>query len=797
MSVNMHRWEHHQDLHGVYHVNHANHYQSAWPYPQQYQYNHHMYQSPSNNRHQRNMAEKMRRDKLNFFINELSTLVPIISFSPKKLDKTSILRLAATYIRLHNVIFGSARGGRERRSSATPSAAVQGQMMEYLPQYLASFNWSENVLEEMDGMLMIVNGAGRIIFISHTVEKLLGHTQIELMGQSLFNLTCLEDYDELKRNLAPDEDQAISAATSDAGADDNSTDSVYNSPAPCSSTSMPGQEDQRLRRSFYIRLRQRAQSRSDQPQYELVHVMGHLRAPPPAQTRRSDSPPNHNDIILVAVVKPFREKRITTLSLMEACREEFITRHTLDGRIIYTDHRISIVAGYLSEEVCGVPGFQYMHKEDMRWTMVGLRQMFFRGSSYGQSCYRLQTKNGNFIYLKTCGYLELSENNDSFQSLICINSLVTAGEGEALIKQMKEQYSPVIKNKSDRNMEILSSNIQNTGGVETSGETEDKKLVDAAINQMLSNVPSPAPFMHSPASSNIDPTDSSFVKATLAAKALPPLHVIVKKIGIVPPIIRTPAAVAASLSPPSSHHSPPPPTAAHSPPRPVPAPSTQDRPSVLRVAHRQGDQVSVMKVKKMRIDWEGSAEVMSEHSPASAPVSPRGVLVAPGCKRKSEEWTQAPAPSQFPLLVPAKHSSEDEWSMAASAAAPPLPTPTISPPPFPLEVSELLRDTDFPDFPDNDESPPSLPTNLEDIYGMTLSWQPEILETSHQTLDSRVQLQSDQIQDIQRDLTLVPPEHSNTNLYNSRLSQLQVEHRKQVQILRSLQQDLGQQNVEV
>lgn len=30
--------------------------------------------------------------------------------------------------------------------------------------------------------------------------------QIELMGQSLYNLTCLEDYDELKRNLAPDEE---------------------------------------------------------------------------------------------------------------------------------------------------------------------------------------------------------------------------------------------------------------------------------------------------------------------------------------------------------------------------------------------------------------------------------------------------------------------------------------------------------------------------------------------------------------------------------------------------------------
>lgn len=30
--------------------------------------------------------------------------------------------------------------------------------------------------------------------------------QIELMGQLLFNLTCLEDHDELKKNLAPDND---------------------------------------------------------------------------------------------------------------------------------------------------------------------------------------------------------------------------------------------------------------------------------------------------------------------------------------------------------------------------------------------------------------------------------------------------------------------------------------------------------------------------------------------------------------------------------------------------------------
>ena len=50
----------------------------------------------------RNMAEKMRRDKLNTYISELSSLIPLVSSTSKKIDKISILRLAANYIRMNN-----------------------------------------------------------------------------------------------------------------------------------------------------------------------------------------------------------------------------------------------------------------------------------------------------------------------------------------------------------------------------------------------------------------------------------------------------------------------------------------------------------------------------------------------------------------------------------------------------------------------------------------------------------------------------------------------------------------------
>jgi hypothetical protein len=49
----------------------------------------------------RNRAEKQRRDKLNTYIGELATLNPLIANNDKKMDKTSILRLSAAYLRLY------------------------------------------------------------------------------------------------------------------------------------------------------------------------------------------------------------------------------------------------------------------------------------------------------------------------------------------------------------------------------------------------------------------------------------------------------------------------------------------------------------------------------------------------------------------------------------------------------------------------------------------------------------------------------------------------------------------------
>lgn len=73
---------------------------------------------------------------------------------------------------------------------------------------------------------------------------------------------------------------------------------------------------------------------------------------------------------MVRVIKP----PTITERLFEANKFEYKTRHLIDGRIVQCDQRISIVAGYMADEVSGLSPFTFMHKDDVRWVMVALRQ---------------------------------------------------------------------------------------------------------------------------------------------------------------------------------------------------------------------------------------------------------------------------------------------------------------------------------------------------------------------------------------------------------------------------------------
>nr|BCX71439.1 methoprene-tolerant protein [Pseudothemis zonata] len=453
-------------------------------------------QMPSSSRAMRNMAEKMRRDKLNNYIGELATLVPMVSSSPRRLDKTSVLRLSATYIRIHRTL-----------------VSQDGPTRPFLPVALKDFNFSEKVLDYMDGFLFVVMSSGKIVFVSQQVERLLGHTQNDLLGQSVYGITHADDHKMLASNLSPGGDAEDSASGSSkccpvlSGDKDQSSQPNISVCSPGSSTNGPTNN---RRVSFYLRMSQRAVGRGEAAGYEMVHIVGQLRS---ATTEESQTAmAGKGEAVMVAVAKVCRERQIPELSLMEVCKDEYLTRHGLNGEIINVDHRISVVAGYLADEVKGQSAFSFMHEQDARWTIIALQQMFSSTDGSGSSCYRLRCKTGQYIYLRTYGHCEFDRVTGKFETFVCINSLVSEEEGKKAVEEMKQRYSASIPNSGvtapplldilagrllespQRPLKALKALSEDTQDIASSSSS----LLTITTNQVAALTPKGKPHLHHP-----------------------------------------------------------------------------------------------------------------------------------------------------------------------------------------------------------------------------------------------------------------------------------------------------------
>lgn len=346
---------------------------------------------PTNGREARNLAEKQRRDKLNNSINELMKMVPHVADSSRRMDKSAVLRFATHGLRLQHV-FGK---------SGLKRAKLQG----------CRKGMADALLNLLDSFFVTLTCHGQIVLISSSVEKLLGHCHYDLYGQNILQITHPEDVQRFKQQLIPTDLESFFRDSEESETDTKRA----NKPAKnefqedgghdnSNNTKRMDDIDRKLnadRRSFTVRLARPVQKSSDKPTYEYVRIDGSFRRsdysaadmgysyPMATQIiRRSrsftvpegncgDDPKavefysvngpwvphdsltqaalhgfSGNDIVLVAMGRLLLPNRIQRWSsALEANRLQYRTRHLIDGRIVECDQRISLVAGYLNEEV--------------------------------------------------------------------------------------------------------------------------------------------------------------------------------------------------------------------------------------------------------------------------------------------------------------------------------------------------------------------------------------------------------------------------------------------------------------
>lgn len=86
------------------------------------------------------------------------------------------------------------------------------------------------------------------------------------------------------------------------------------------------------------------------------------------------------------------------------------------------------------------------------------------------------SRTGEFIYLRTMGYLDIDRDTNQVRTFVCVNTLVSEHEGKRLIQEMKKRFTIMIQETE------ISSNEPDTPAV------ENPEQLERAIISLITNL---------------------------------------------------------------------------------------------------------------------------------------------------------------------------------------------------------------------------------------------------------------------------------------------------------------------
>ncbi|VEN41888.1 unnamed protein product [Callosobruchus maculatus] len=125
------------------------------------------------------------------------------------------------------------------------------------------------------------------------------------------------------------------------------------------------------------------------------------------------------------------------LPLAEAVKSEFTSRHSLEWKFLYLDHRAPPIIGYLPFELLGTSGYDYYHIDDLEKVVKCHEALMQKGE--GTSCYyRFLTKGQQWIWLQTRYYITYHQWNSKPEFIVCTHRVVSYSD---VLKQYRDGSS--------------------------------------------------------------------------------------------------------------------------------------------------------------------------------------------------------------------------------------------------------------------------------------------------------------------------------------------------------------------
>ncbi|XP_039560535.1 aryl hydrocarbon receptor-like isoform X2 [Passer montanus] len=322
---------------------------------------------------------KRHRERLNRELERLAGLLPFPEDVVAGLDKLSVLRLSAGFLRARS-FFGVALKNPGAREAQRDGACGTGPALGS-----ATVPEGELLLQALNGFVLVVTSEGLIFYSSHTIQDYLGFHQTDVMHQSVFELIHTEDQPEFRRNLrwALDEGEPFPAGKS------LSSSAVIYKP-----DQLPPEDSSFLERSFVCRFRCLLDNSSG---FLALNLQGRLKFLHGQSKRSEDGSVLPPQLALFAISTPLQPPSILQIRTKNMI---FRTKHKLDFTPLACDAKGKVVLGYTEAELrmCGT-GYQFVHAADMLYCAENHVRMMKTGES-GLTVFRLLTKDNRWKWVQ-------------------------------------------------------------------------------------------------------------------------------------------------------------------------------------------------------------------------------------------------------------------------------------------------------------------------------------------------------------------------------------------------------------
>ncbi|XP_069487738.1 circadian locomoter output cycles protein kaput isoform X2 [Ambystoma mexicanum] len=345
----------------------------------------------------RNKSEKKRRDQFNVLIKDLGSMLP---GNARKMDKSTVLQKSIDFLRRHREI-----------TSHTDASEIR---QDWKPTFLCNEEFTQLMLEALDGFFLAILTDGSIIYVSESVTPLLEHLPSDLVDQSIFNFVPEGEHSEVYKILSTHMLESDSLT--------------------------PEYLKTKNQLEFACHMLRGTLDPKEPTTYEYVNCIGNFKSlnNVPISTcnglegalQRSIRSAYEERICFVATVRLATPQFIKEMCTTEELNEEFTSRHSLEWKFLFLDHRAPPIIGYLPFEVLGTSGYDYYHVDDLDNLAKCHEHLMQYGK--GKSCYyRFLTKGQQWIWLQTHYYITYHQWNSRPEFIVCTHIVVSYSDVRA------------------------------------------------------------------------------------------------------------------------------------------------------------------------------------------------------------------------------------------------------------------------------------------------------------------------------------------------------------------------------